>query len=94
MESGPVAEEAEDLTVLPASLPQRILTHAGVLATTAAGLVAGVGLVDSLRGGLLDARGDGLAGGELARVSTDAAGLWHAYRDGWQGAGLLSLIHI
>ncbi len=88
VESGPVAEEAEDLTVLPASLPQRILTHAGVLATTAAGLVAGVGLVDSLRGGLLDARGDGFAGGELARVSTDAAGLWHAYRDGWQGAGL------
>lgn len=88
LDSGPVAEEAEDLTVLPASVPQRILTNAGVLMTTVAAFTAAGGLLTSLRGGLLDARGAGLAGGELAAVSTDAAGLWHSYRDGWQGAGL------
>ncbi len=86
-ESGPVAEEAEDLAVLPASLPQRILTHPGVLATLAAGGVAAVGMRTSLRGGLLDAQGSGLVGGELARVATDAAGLWHGFRDSWAGAG-------
>ncbi len=87
-ESGPVAEEAEDLNVLSASLPERVFTNAGVLATLAATIVAGLGFRSSLRGGLLDAHGTGLAGGELARVSTDAAGLWHAFRDSWHGAGL------
>ena len=88
IESGPVAEEAEDLNVLSASLPERVFSNAGVLATLAAGIVAAVGFRSSFRGGLLDARGTGLAGGELARVSTDASGLWHAFRDSWHGAGL------
>mgnify|MGYP001179299442 CR=1 FL=1 len=87
-ETGPVAEEAEDLNVLSASLPERVFTNPGVLATLAAAIVAALGFRSSLRGGLLDARGTGLAGGELARVSTDAAGLWHAFRDSWHGAGL------
>ncbi len=88
LESGPTAEEAEDLNVLSASLPERIFTNPGVLATIAAAVCAGIGFRSSLRGGLLDAQGTGLAGGELVRVSTDAAGLWHAFRDSWHGAGL------
>jgi hypothetical protein len=86
-ESGPVAEEAEDLNVQSASIPERIFTNPGVLVTVGAALVGAVGFRSSLRGGLLDARGTGLAGGELSRVATDAAGLWHAFRDSWHGAG-------
>ncbi len=87
-ESGPVAEEAEDLNVLSASIPERIVTNPGILATLAAVVVSALGFRSALRGGLVDATGNGLAGGELSRVSTDAAGLWHAYRDSWHGAGL------
>ncbi len=88
VESGPVSEEAEHLSVLPTALPQRIITNPGVLATVAAATVGVVGLAQSLRSGMADARGSGVVSSELARVSTDAAGLWHAYRDGWHGAGL------
>ncbi len=88
VEPGPVAEEAEVLTSLPTSLPQRILTNPGFLAVLAATVVSLWGFRDSLRAGLFDARGAGLAGGELGPVSTDAAGLWHAFRDSWHGAGL------
>jgi GT2 family glycosyltransferase len=88
VETGPVAEEAEDLTKLSASLPQRVITHAGFIATLAAAVVAGVGWRQLLRSGLLDAQGSGLVGGELGQVTTDAAGLWHTFFDGWHGAGL------
>ncbi len=88
VESGPVSEEAEDLSVLPTALPQRIVTNPGVLATVAAAIVGVIGLAQSLRSGLADARGSGVVSNELARVSTDATGLWHAYHDGWHGAGL------
>ncbi|HRW19567.1 MAG TPA: glycosyltransferase family 2 protein [Dermatophilaceae bacterium] len=88
VESGPVAEEAEDLSVLSASLPQRIATHPAVLAAALATAAALVGFRGPLRSGLLDAQGGGLVGGELGRVTTDAAGLWHTVRDGWHGAGL------
>ncbi|MEO9150793.1 MAG: glycosyltransferase [Lapillicoccus sp.] len=86
-ETGPVAEEAEDLTVLPASIPQRILTHPGTVAVVLALAVTVVVFWSGLRGGLLDPQGAGLAGGELRPVSTDAAGLWHLFRDAWHGAG-------
>lgn len=88
IESGPVSEEAEDLTVLPASLPQRFISNPGVLATVVAGAAAAAGFLTSLRAGLLDARYANLAGGQLQRVSADSSGLWHGYRDGWHGAGL------
>lgn len=88
VETGPVAEEAEELTALPASLPERIATNPGVLAVLAALAVSLVGWRDALRDGVLDARGVGLSGGELHAVATDSAGLWHAFRDSWHGAGL------
>lgn len=87
-ETGPVAEGAEDLTALSASLPQRMATHPGLLATLTCAVVAGVTFRDALVAGVLDAQGAGLAGGELRGVSTDSAGLWHAFRDSWHGAGL------
>lgn len=86
-ETGPVAEEAEDLTVLPASVPQRIAAHPGTLAVVLCLLVAAVTFRATLRTGLLDTHGAGLAGGELNPLSTDAAGLWHLFRDAWHGAG-------
>ena len=87
-ETGPVSEEAEDLTVLPASLPQRVATHPGLLAVMLSALAAAVGFRGILGAGLLDARGAGLAGGELLPVTTTSSGLWHLWRDSWHGAGL------
>lgn len=86
-ETGPVAEEAEDLTVLPTSLPQRVATHPGTLAVLAAMVLSGIFFRDALRLGVLDAQGEGLAGGELLPVATGSAGLWHLFRDAWHGAG-------
>lgn len=91
-ESGPVAEESEDLAVLPASVPQRMATHPGTLAVLACAVLAAVTFRAPLGQGLLDARGAGLAGGELAAVATDSSGLWHLFRDSWHGAGLGSSI--
>lgn len=87
-ETGPVAEEVEDLGVLPASVPRRIVTNPGVLATLAAAIASAGFYRSALRSGLLDPRQASLSGGELNPVATDAAGLWHSYRDAWHGAGL------
>ncbi|MEI2732868.1 MAG: glycosyltransferase [Dermatophilaceae bacterium] len=87
VETGPVAEEAEELASLPASLAERVVKNPGVLAVLAATAVSLVGWRDALRDGVLDARGVGLSGGQLHSVATDSAGLWHAFRDSWHGAG-------
>ncbi len=42
----------------------------------------------SLGLGVWTGLGAGLAGGELVGTSADAGTLWHAWRDGWTGAGL------
>jgi GT2 family glycosyltransferase len=86
-EPGPVAQEAEDLTILPTSLPQRIATHPGMLAALACAMLAGLTFRGPVRGGLLDAQSAGLAGGELQAVATDSSGLWHLFRDAWHGSG-------
>ena len=86
-ETGPVAEEAEDLAVLPASVPQRIAAHPGTLGVLLCLVVTAVLFRTTLRTGILDPQGAGLAGGELNLLSTDAAGLWHLFRDAWHGAG-------
>ena len=86
-ETGPVAEEAEDLTALATSLPQRLATHPGTLAVLACAVLAALTFRGALQTGLLDARGAGLAGGELQAVATDSGGLWHLFRDAWHGSG-------
>jgi len=86
-ETGPVAEEAEDLTVLATSLPQRVATHPGTLAVLACAVLAAVTFRTALRTGVLDARGAGLAGGQLQAVATSSSGLWRLFRDSWHGSG-------
>ncbi|MDQ2782401.1 MAG: glycosyltransferase, partial [Actinomycetota bacterium] len=86
-ETGPVSEEAEALTGLPPSLPQRIATHPGFLATLACLVLSAVMFRSALAQGVLNAQGAGLSGGELHALATDSGGLWHQFRDGWHGAG-------
>jgi GT2 family glycosyltransferase len=87
LETGPVADEAEDLTAPPATWVSRAARHPGLLAVLATLIVAVASWRGVLTAGGLTAR-DGLVGGELVGLSTDAAGLWHAYVDGWHGPGL------
>jgi len=86
-ETGPVAEEAESLSGLPPSLPQRIATHPGFLAVLICAALSALMFRTALTHGVLDARGPGLVGGELSAISSDADGLWHLFRDAWHGAG-------
>lgn len=86
-ETGPVAPEADNLAILPSSFARRVITNPGVLATTMAAGAAGYGFRSALTSGVLDVQGAGLVGGQLQRVTTDAAGMWHTFRDGWHGAG-------
>ena len=86
-ETGPVAEETEALTSLPPTWPARAARHPGLLAVLATLVVAVTCWRGLLGAGALTAR-QGLVGGELAGLSADAAGLWHAFVDGWHGPGL------
>jgi GT2 family glycosyltransferase len=87
-ETGPVGDTAESLDALPASLPRRIATHPGFLAVVATVAATVLAWRDAIAAGALSASSTGLAGAELRPVTTDAAGLWHAFRDAWHGAGL------
>ncbi|KRB48034.1 family 2 glycosyl transferase [Terrabacter sp. Root181] len=87
-ETGPVAEDSESLDHLPASLPRRIVTHPGFLAVFAVLVATTVAWRDAIRAGALSPTNAGVAGGELRPLTTDASGLWHAFRDAWHGAGL------
>ncbi|GAA2744519.1 glycosyltransferase family 2 protein [Terrabacter aerolatus] len=87
-ETGPVADESESLDNLPASLPRRVVTHPGFLAVAAVLVASVAAWRDTIRAGALSPTNAGVAGGELRPVATDSAGLWHAFRDAWHGAGL------
>ncbi len=93
-EPGPIAEEAESLSGLPPSLPQRIATHPGFLAVLACAVLSALTFRTALTQGVLDARGPGFSGGELYGVATNADGLWHLYRDSWHGAGFGSAVDV
>jgi GT2 family glycosyltransferase len=87
VETGPVADEAQDLNVMTASWAARAVRNPGVLATLAALVVSTVGGRNV--GGGLGARLDhGLAGGELVGLRATSGTLWHSWLDGWHGAGL------
>ena len=86
IESGPVAEEAEDLAAAPAGLVRRALTNPGLLVTLVAAATSAVLWRTASAAFRLDSFG--LAGGQLRAVETDSTGLWHAFRDWWHGAGL------
>lgn len=86
-ETGPVADDSESLDNLPASLPQRVVTHPGFLAVVAVLVTSVAAWRDALRAGALSPTNAGVAGGELRPVASNAYGLWHAFRDAWHGAG-------
>lgn len=87
VESGPVADDAEDLNVLGATWASRAARNPGLLAVLVATVLT---LVASrqLGGSILDRFRTGLVGGELFGVQGDPSGAWHAWLDGWHGAGL------
>ncbi len=81
----PTGQQAAELT--PRSWLVKVVTHPGVVAVLASAAVAGVA-ARSLGTGVWTGLGAGLSGGELVGTSADAATLWHAWTDGWTGAGL------
>ncbi|HEY5249315.1 MAG TPA: glycosyltransferase family 2 protein, partial [Dermatophilaceae bacterium] len=86
LDSGPASEEAESLVRPAGTTGYRILRHPGFLVVVAGALLAAVSWRSLLAG--LNPSGLGVAGGELLPVSGSASGLWHAWLDGWHGAGL------
>jgi hypothetical protein len=81
----PIGDEANDLN--PRSWMLAVVRHPGVLATVGAAVVSAVA-GRSLGVGVITGAGSGLAGGELMGNRADAQVLWHAWTDGWTGAGL------
>ena len=87
LETGPVSDDSEPLEGPIGGVVARVLRHPGFLAVMVGALLA-VTTWRSLLGALISTSGQGVAGGELLAVSTNASGLWHAWLDGWHGAGL------
>jgi GT2 family glycosyltransferase len=85
-ESGPTSHDAEPLGRPAPGAGWRILRHPGFLAVAAGVLLAAVTWRSLLVA--LSPSGPGIAGGELLPVSGSSSGLWHAWLDGWHGAGL------
>src|SRR6478752_1013110 len=81
----PIGDEANDLN--PRSWLVKVVRHPGVQATVGAAVVSVVA-GRSLGIGLVTGAGAGLSGGELMGNRADADVLWHAWTDGWTGAGL------
>src|SRR6478752_10203053 len=81
----PIGDEANDVN--PRSWMAKLARHPGVLATVGAAVVSAVA-GRSLGVGVITGAGSGLAGGELMGNKADATVLWHAWTDGWSGAGL------
>ncbi len=87
VEPGPVADEVQDLHVLGSTWASRLAHNPGllsVLLVTVTSLVA----TRSLGGGVVERLSQGLVGGELLGVRATAGTTWHAWLDGWHGAGL------
>jgi hypothetical protein len=87
VESGPVADEAQDLNVLGATWASRAARNPGLLVVLAMTLVS-VLATRQLGGSFADRLDHGLTGGETVGVRAGAGTLWHAWLDGWHGAGL------
>jgi hypothetical protein len=87
VESGPVADEAEDLNVLATTWVTRAIRNPGLLAVLLTTLVA-VLASRRMGGSILDRYHHGVAGGELIGLHGTPAQLWHAWLDGWHGPGL------
>ena len=86
VESGPVADDAEDLNILGATWASRAARNPGLLVTLTSVVVAASASRD-LGGTALERFHHGLTGGELTGVRADPSSTWHAWWDGWHGAG-------
>ena len=87
VEPGPVAEEVQDLHLLGSTWASRLARNPGLLAVLLV-TVTSVVATRSLGGSVLDRLSQGLVGGELLGVRATAGTTWHAWLDGWHGAGL------
>ncbi|WP_457252497.1 glycosyltransferase [Pedococcus sp. P5_B7] len=87
IESGPVADEAQDLNVLGATWASRAARNPGLLVVLAVTVVS-VLATRRLGGSFGDRLDNGLTGGETVGVRAGAGTLWHTWLDGWHGAGL------
>ena len=87
LETGPISDDAEPFEGPMRWAGSRIFRHPGFLAVMV-GAVLAAAAWRSLLWTLSPANGLGISGGELLPVSSDAPGLWHAWLDGWHGAGL------
>lgn len=87
VESGPVADEAQDLNILGATWASHAARNPGLLATLVMTVVAALAS-RHLGGSFVDRLDNGVTGGETFGVRADAGTLWHAWFDGWHGAGL------
>lgn len=87
-ETGPVSEDAEAMTNLVATWPQRVVRHPGLLSMLLAIVLSALTWRGLLGSSALRGTGFGLSGGELLRLDTGWYGLWHAWLDGWHGPGL------
>ena len=86
-EPGPVADEVQDLNILGSTWASRFAHNPGLLSVL---LVSVTSLVATrtLGGSVVDRLSQGLVGGELLGVRATAGMTWHAWLDGWHGAGL------
>jgi GT2 family glycosyltransferase len=87
VESGPVADEAEDLNVLGSTWASRAARNPGLLAVVVATVVATMAS-RQLGGTMIQRFQQGVAGGELVGVRATPGSLWHLWLDGWHGGGL------
>ena len=87
LETGPGSDDSESLGEPLRGITSRVLRHPGFLAVILSALVSMV-TWRSLLAGVISPNGQGLAGGELLPISTDASSLLHGWLDGWHGAGL------
>lgn len=87
VEPGPVDEDVQDLHVLGSTWASRLSRNPGLLAVLLVTVTTAVAS-RSLGGGTFDRISQGLVGGELLGVRATAGTTWHAWLDGWHGAGL------
>lgn len=91
LETGPVSADDQPLEGPARGTGSRILRHPGFLSVMAAAVLSVVAW-RSLLGALISTKGSGIAGAELLPATADASGIWHAWLDGWHGAGLGSAL--
>jgi GT2 family glycosyltransferase len=87
LETGPASDDVAALEGPARGAGSGILGHPGFLAVMVGAALAAA-TWRSLLWALGPTNGLGVTGGELLPVSADSFGLWHAWLDGWHGAGL------